>query len=361
MVLILPFAKILATSLSIGSGGSGGIFGPGMFIGGLLGAGIWRLLEPIAPGIPLDPAPFVIVAMMALFGSVAHAPLAVMLMVAEMTGNLSMLAPAMVAVGVATFVVGSKSIYQSQLATRADSPAHRFRFAMPLLAAVPVGDAVRQARVVVRADDTVAAAQARIEAAGVPGAPVVGADGSVEGLIDLTSLRTMSDDQRVGGSAVIREPILAADDGLDDALGALADHHREWAPVVSEGRLLGILSVRDAMTAYRTALNGNVRQVRGLRAGGVIVESEIVAGTALAGRQVAEVAWPREAVLVAIERDGALVVPRGDFRLLAGDHVSIFATPAAAPQVDDLLDGAATGAANEAGDALAPAVGTSDG
>ena len=108
MVLILPFAKILATSLSIGSGGSGGIFGPGMFIGGMLGAGIWRLLEPVAPAIPFSPAPFVIVAMMALFGSVAHAPLAVMLMVAEMTGNLSMLAPAMVAVGLATFVVGLK-------------------------------------------------------------------------------------------------------------------------------------------------------------------------------------------------------------------------------------------------------------
>ena len=55
MVLVLPFAKILATSLSIGSGGSGGIFGPGMFIGGMLGAGIWRLLEPIAPGDPGRP------------------------------------------------------------------------------------------------------------------------------------------------------------------------------------------------------------------------------------------------------------------------------------------------------------------
>jgi CIC family chloride channel protein len=74
IVLVLPFAKILATSLSIGSGGSGGIFGPGMVIGGLLGAGMWRLLAPIAPAVPADPAPFVIVAMMALFGSIAHAP-----------------------------------------------------------------------------------------------------------------------------------------------------------------------------------------------------------------------------------------------------------------------------------------------
>ena len=102
MVLVLPFAKILSTSLSIGSGGSGGIFGPGMVIGGLLGASLWRLLEPIAPAMPFEPAGFVIVAMMALFGSIAHAPLAVMLMVAEMTGNLSMLAPAMIAIGIAS-------------------------------------------------------------------------------------------------------------------------------------------------------------------------------------------------------------------------------------------------------------------
>ena len=281
--------------------------------------------------------------MMALFGSVAHAPLAVMLMVAEMTGNLSMLAPAMVAVGLATFVVGSRSIYRSQLATRADSPAHRFRFAMPLLAAVSVGDALRQARAVVRPDDTVATARARLEASGLPGAPVVGADGAVHGLIDLASLPETEVHEQIGTSALLREPILSADDGLDDALGSLADHHREWAPVVSGGRLAGVLSVRDAMTAYRAALNGNIRQVRGLRAGGIIVETEVASGSPLAGRVVSDVAWPQQAVLVAVERDGALLVPRGDFRLLAGDHVSIFATPAAREQVDELLDGPGVG------------------
>ncbi len=345
MILALPFAKILATSLSIGSGGSGGIFGPGMVIGGLLGAGVWRLLEPIAPAIPVDPAPFVIVAMMALFGSVAHAPLAVMLMVAEMTGNLSMLAPAMVAVGLATFVVGSRTIYRSQLVTRADSPAHRFRFAMPLLAAVPVGDAVRQTRLVLRVDDTVATARTRMEAIGVPGAPVVSRDGTVLGLIDRESLRGLPDDQRVGPTAIVREPIIAADDGLDDALGALADHHRDWAPVAAGGRLAGVLSIRDAMTAYRTALNGNIRQVRGLRAGGVIIEAHVSGDSALAGQLVASVAWPREAVLVAIERDGALLVPRGDLQLLLGDQLSIFSTPLAQPLVEQLLDAPADGPA----------------
>jgi H+/Cl- antiporter ClcA len=338
MILILPFAKILATSLSIGSGGSGGIFGPGMFIGGLLGAGIWRLLEPIAPGIPFQPAPFVMVGMMALFGSVAHAPLAVMLMVAEMTGNLSMLAPAMVAVGLATFVVGSRTIYRSQLATRADSPAQQFRFALPLLGAVPVGGAARQARVVIRTDETVSVARSRVVAGAVPGAPVVDSEGLVVGMVDLDALQAAPDDVRVEAIPLLREPILAADDGLDDGLGALADHRRSWAPVVSGGRLAGVLSVQDAMAAYRTALSGNVRQMRGLRAGGVIVEGEILPGSDLAGRRVADAAWPKEAVLVAIERGDGLVVPRGDFELSPGDRVSIFATPAASRSVEALFE-----------------------
>jgi CIC family chloride channel protein len=244
----------------------------------------------------------------------------------------------MVAVGLASFVVGDRSIYSSQLATRADSPAHRYRFAMPLLGAVAVGGATRQARLVLGADDTVATARARMGAIDVPGAPVVSRDGAVMGVIDLASLHALADEQRIPASAIVREPILAADDGLDDALGALADHGRTWAPVVTDGRLAGVLSIRDAMTAYRTALNGNIRQVRGLRTGGVIIETQIDKGSALAGRLVSEVEWPREAVLVAIERKETLMVPRGDLRLLPGDHLSIFATPMAQPRVEDLLD-----------------------
>ncbi|MFE7421404.1 chloride channel protein [Rhodococcus sp. NPDC057529] len=123
VVLLLPFAKILATSLSIGSGGSGGIFGPGMVIGAFTGAAVWRLLEPIAPGVPDNPAPFVIVGMMACFGSIARAPLAVMLMVAEMTGSIGVLVPGMIAVGLSYLIVrrSGKTIYRAQLENRAEA------------------------------------------------------------------------------------------------------------------------------------------------------------------------------------------------------------------------------------------------
>src|SRR6267154_2654674 len=115
IVLILPFAKIVATSLSIGTGGSGGIFGPGIVIGAFVGAAIWRLADLAgAPGIPEGPGVFVVVAMMACFGSVAHAPLAVMIMVAEMTGSFSVIAGAMIAVGIAYLLItlSSVSIYK---------------------------------------------------------------------------------------------------------------------------------------------------------------------------------------------------------------------------------------------------------
>ena len=88
-------------------------------IGGMLGASFWRLGETFLPQMSTDPASYVIIGMMALFGGIAHAPLAVMLMVAEMTGNLSLLAPAMVAVAISTALVGNNTIYRSRLPTRA--------------------------------------------------------------------------------------------------------------------------------------------------------------------------------------------------------------------------------------------------
>jgi chloride channel protein, CIC family len=116
IVLVLPVAKIVATALSIGTGGSGGIFGPGIVIGGFTGAAIWRLGDLVhAPGLPHDPGVFVVVGMMACFGSVAHAPLAVMIMVAEMTASFSVIPCAMVAVGIAYLLISrtNVSIYQA--------------------------------------------------------------------------------------------------------------------------------------------------------------------------------------------------------------------------------------------------------
>ena len=343
VVLILPFARILATSLSIGSGGSGGVFGPGMFIGGLLGAGLWLLLEPIAPHVPLEPAAFVIVAMVALFGSIAHAPLAVMLMVAEMTGNLSMLAPAMLAIGLATLVVGDRTMYTSQLRGRADSPGHRFRMALPLMASLPARDTARSPRLVLSEDASVEMAIQMLSQHRLPGAPVVSMEGGLRGSIDLVALQAMPQSdvesgRTLGHALRLDQTIISADDSLDDALGLLVDAGRDWGPVEQDGRLIGVLSTRDILDSYRQALAGNVRRMRSVGTNrGTIVEADVAPGSALVDTTVATAPFPREAVLVSIERNDSIIVPRGDVAIKGGDRLSLFTTTESRAALLDLL------------------------
>ena len=128
IIVVLPVAKIAATSLSIGTGGSGGLFGPGIVIGAFVGAAIWRLGELFAlPGIPQEPGVFVVVGMMACFGSVARAPLAIMIMVAEMTGSFSVVPGAIISVGIAALLMSQSNvtIYEAQRLDRESAERER--------------------------------------------------------------------------------------------------------------------------------------------------------------------------------------------------------------------------------------------
>jgi CIC family chloride channel protein len=290
LVLVLPLAKIVATSLSIGSGGSGGIFGPGMVIGGMLGASFWRLGHGVLPGIPASPAPFVIVGMMALFGGIAHAPLAVMLMVAEMTGNLSLLAPAMVAVSVATALVGDTTIYRSQLPDRARSPAHRVRFGFPLLSSLLVRDAMHPPT-------------------------------------------SQGDD---------RAPVLTPDDTLDVALEQLAEDGVSEAQVLDRGQVVGHIDVRDVVATYRETLQRSVRRANALPVGTTLFEVHLQPTSPLAGRTLREAALPKDVLVASIVRDGETIFPSADWRLAAGDDVMILATATSEQPLRAYLSGTAT-------------------
>ncbi|MBN1368206.1 MAG: chloride channel protein [Dehalococcoidales bacterium] len=114
VMVALIFAKIAATGFSIGSGGSGGVFAPGLFIGSMVGGLVWyalHLYPSITPFIPSTPAAFVIVGMMGLFGGIAKAPLPIMIMVSEMTGSYFLLAPCMVTVFITYFMTRGSYIY----------------------------------------------------------------------------------------------------------------------------------------------------------------------------------------------------------------------------------------------------------
>jgi len=337
VVLLLPFVKILTTGLSIGSGGSGGIFGPGMVIGGMVGAMVWRLSYHVFPGIPDSPAPFVIVGMMALFGGIAHAPLAVMLMVAEMTGNLSMLAPAMIAVGISSIIVGNETIYTSQVPTRADSPAHRLQLSFPLLSTLSISKAMVPLSIRFAAGQTAAEAEKLLTNRVVSGAPVLDTRGNLQGVLTLADIQKVpleDREKRRVEDVMTRDALVAyPDDTLDEALEELTRHRVSWMPIVdveavAEGQhVVGVLTAADIVRVYRETLLKDSRRMRGLVEGTVMLEVAVEPGMHLADRPLREAQVPAECLVVSIRRQGELLFPRGGTVIKPGDVVTFLVSP----------------------------------
>ncbi len=121
-ILIIALLRIVATSLSIGLGGSGGVFGPGVVIGGYLGASIWKLGVGFFPSLAHQEAAFVVIGMTACFGSIARAPLAMIALIAEMTNTVVYVGPTLIAITIALGVVTlfGSTMYESQTVSRDD-------------------------------------------------------------------------------------------------------------------------------------------------------------------------------------------------------------------------------------------------
>lgn len=141
ILIILFFLKIVATSLTIGSGGSGGVFAPGIVTGAFLGAAMGVVLHPYFPFV--DVAEITIVTMISFFGGISKAPISVLIMGTEMTGGFGLFLPLMLATTASYFVSGSKySIYRAQVKNREASPAHRHEYERPVMDQVSVYDAM---------------------------------------------------------------------------------------------------------------------------------------------------------------------------------------------------------------------------
>ena len=350
VVLLLPPLRILATSLSIGSGGSGGIFGPGMVIGAFTGAAIWRLLEPIAPAVPHHPAPFVVAGMMACFGAIARAPLAVMIMVAEMTGSLEVLAPAMVAVGIAYLIVrrNDDTIYRSQLRNRAESPAHRILAGLPLLSVTSVQHAMARPRVVAASRDTVATVSQSLDDSRVAGAPVTDDEGRYVGVVTRANLDSYAPETVIAEVPVTSVPPLRDQSHLDQALDTLITSATSWLPVIDEDRrLVGTLSISDLVRGYRIALQSTVRRMTIVTSDG---QREVVVapGSPLDGEPIRGDV-PHGVLITSIERGPDIIQPTGDTIIHAGDRLSSLGSAASLDLLQAAASTSADGAAPHAG------------
>jgi H+/Cl- antiporter ClcA/K+/H+ antiporter YhaU regulatory subunit KhtT len=329
IVLVLPFARIATTGLSIGSGGSGGIFGPGMVIGAFVGAAVWRLLEPVVPSLGHDPAPYVIVGMMACFGSISRAPLAVMLMVAEMTGTLSLIVPAMLAVGLATLIVrrNDDTIYRSQLRSRAESPAHRILTGLPLLAMVKASQAMAPARCVLIEPGESAAFQAEMEHDEVSAAPLVDPQGRYVGVITMEALRQRSGETNGPDVEALVDSTFAPiheSVHLDVVLETLTSTPQTWAAVIDdERRVIGTIAISDIARNYRRTMQDYLRSVAELGGATGISEITVAKDSRLVDETLRSSSVPRGVLITAIERGRDVLRPTGATVIKSGDRLIV--------------------------------------
>ena len=258
VLILLPFLKILATSLTLGSGGSGGVFAPGLTIGAAIGGALGMTLHLLAPGyVPIETVPiFVIVGMISLFGAVANAPIAVLIMVVEMAGTITIFVPAMAAVGISTLLKGEKTIFRAQVPTKAQSNAHRGEYDRKILEQIPVRDAMipREMIITLSPSDESIEVSHLITTTGHTGFPVI-ADGHLVGIITNRDARTVAQ----GMHPFVRDAMTPApfvihpDDSLEDALEIMVSQEFNHLPVVEKGspdRLVGFLTRTDILKTY---------------------------------------------------------------------------------------------------------------
>jgi CIC family chloride channel protein len=124
ILVLLALAKIVATSFTIGSGGSAGDFAPALAVGAMLG-GAFGLAAQLILGDPsIQPGAFALVGMGTFYGGIANTPLAALVLVCEMAGSYELLVPLMLAEGVAFVALRRVSLYPAQVPSLRDSPAH---------------------------------------------------------------------------------------------------------------------------------------------------------------------------------------------------------------------------------------------
>nr|HEX4312382.1 chloride channel protein [Kofleriaceae bacterium] len=258
LLCVIAIAKIATTSLTIGSGGSGGVFGPSMVIGGCVGAAVGSVLHAWVPELAPDIGPFAIVGMAGFFAGVAKTPISTLLMVGELTGNYSLLLPSMLVVGLSMLVAHRWTIYPEQVDTRTSSPAHRDELLFDVLAELPVRDVVIAGLRTVTPQTTARELLRVADESQQRSVAVVETGGRLRGVVVSEFARAVVAADPTPGLVVAEDllapglPHLRGEESLQRAVDLLATRHVDQLPVIADsGGFLGMLDAPSVLGAYR--------------------------------------------------------------------------------------------------------------
>jgi len=364
LLLLLLVGKLVATSLTIGIGGSGGVFAPSLYIGGMLGTAFGVVANVVMPGSVAAPGAYGLVGMGAVFAAAAHAPITAVLILFELTGDYQIILPLMTAIAVSaglSALLTSDTIYTLKLRRRGVDVL-RGR-AASLMSLLTVNDAMQPVPAPLRASAGLDEVVDRLVAEGVEALPVVDDAGAYAGIVTTDAAETSMRANVLDASAADLAqdvPPVGAGETLEQALERLLAHGSAGLPVLDDedGRVIGWLTHRDLLRAYssgeagagRGTAKGTPRRavpttsarasswLRSFR----VVDLEFTSPDPPVGARLAALSWPALALPISVRREGVSFAPTEHTILLEGDRVSVLVQADLADDLPDQLAAPAT-------------------
>ena len=349
----LAIAKLVATSMTLGAGNSGGVFAPSLFAGAALGGTAGIIFHQLFPQLLINPGAYALVGMAATFAGAARAPITAILIVFEMSNDYRLILPLMLATVISTFIaqhIHPESIYTLKLARRGIVIRHGRD--VDIMQSITVEQAMQRSPATVQEDLPVSELGQAFTAAHVHGFPVVNDKGELVGIVALSDYeravgREDFDKLRVGDIMTRDLVVVYPDENLWEALRKLEVRDVSRLPVVSRRdprRLLGIIRRRDILRAYNVAVARRAELQQRMQELSMDMEGdteymklELPVDAWAANKRVRELNLPEDCVLVSIRRGRQVIIPHGNTVLKPGDRVTIFTTRSCEPLVNRIL------------------------
>ena len=272
MLLTVGLVKILTTSLTISSGGSGGVFGPSMVIGGCVGVATGKVVQSLW-WYPISPGAFGIVAMAGFFAGIARAPISTIIMVSEMTGSYQLLLPTMWVSTLCFLLCSGTTLYKKQVPSRLESPAHRGDFMIDVLEGIKVKDAMKTDRTLEHVPEAMPLAEIvkLLSRTHQHYFPVLDDTGRMVGIFSADDVRSYIYDETIWQLADAADVMttnfisVRPDDDLNVAMRKFTALNLDELPVMdpnNSGKLLGMLRRKETIGAYNRQLASRQEAVR---------------------------------------------------------------------------------------------------
>jgi CIC family chloride channel protein len=343
MMLGLVVLKILATSVTLGAGGSGGVFAPALFIGAMAGGAFGKLANQILPGLTAPPGAYALVGMAALFAAAAHAPITGIIILFEMTDNYRIILPLMFAVVVAHLMASAiyhDSIYSIKLRRKGALAAPQQE--MGVLDLLLVTDAM-SAEFETLPPELSLGGMAEVARGGrVRSWLVVGPEEELLGIVTETDLEAAivsgtAEDATVQDIMTTALTTCTAGEPLRTAFSRFADRNVYQIPVVEEDdprKVTGVLRRNELLWAFKELADEHQQllqrtgtEVTPRHGESVQMEVQVREGQEdLCFRRIREILLPGGTLIALLRRGDRAVVPKGDTRLEPGDVLVLLTT-----------------------------------